>query len=102
MDNKKPPVDPTGASKIEISKQLGERLVLPVHKHLPFIQAPFLLQLNAHVAFVLQQLLKSGGQVKVPVRPTGAGIFWPGILQIKIDCPTKRNNCLPEAEQTFI
>lgn len=35
---------PTGAIRIETSAQLDDKNVFPVQRHLPFMQAPFLLQ----------------------------------------------------------
>lgn len=40
----RPPVCPIGALKIDTSAQLLDKNVSPVHIHLPFTQAPFLLQ----------------------------------------------------------
>ncbi len=40
----KPPVLPIGAWNIETSAQLFDNIAVPVHKHLPFMHAPFLLQ----------------------------------------------------------
>lgn len=38
------PFSPIGALNIETSKHVGLNSLLPVHKHSPLIQAPFLLQ----------------------------------------------------------
>jgi hypothetical protein len=44
MALRRPPVCPIGALKIDKSAQLVDKNVSPVHIHLPFTQAPFLLQ----------------------------------------------------------
>jgi hypothetical protein len=38
---KSPPVFPIGASYIDTSKQLGVKIVVPVQRHCPLMQAPF-------------------------------------------------------------
>lgn len=46
-----PPVEPIGAKYIDISMQLDENYVEPVHKHFPSMHAPFLLQWYGQLFF---------------------------------------------------
>lgn len=81
---KRPPVDPTGALKIDTSTQEGENTVFPVHKHFPSMHAPFLLQWNGQVVLLLQNGSNALGQVRVPEKPGGAGIVCPYVLHTSI------------------
>ena len=54
LDLSNPPVVPIGVCTTSESKQKNENSVVPVHRHLPFTQAPFLLQWKGQVSLLPQ------------------------------------------------
>lgn len=96
------PTLPTGDKYIEISMQLPLSYVVEVHRHLPSIHAPFLLQWYGQVFLFLQTLSKFLGQTNVPVIPGGGLRICPGVLQTRIELPTLINKYAPVLEHVVV
>ena len=67
-----------------LAAQVEVNVMAPVHRHRPFIQAPFWLQLKAHVFLAEQYNEKSLVQVRVPSKPGTLGKTWPGVLHTSV------------------
>lgn len=99
---RKPPVSPTCLTVNCTYKHDSCSSLLPVHKHCPFTHIPLMLQWLSHTFFAAQYRLKSLGQVKVPIRPTGAAKTWDGYLQANTELPILTNTVDPSSEHWWV